>query len=254
MSPKEIREKIAKGEIKTQTSGMALGYAQANLVILPKEYAKDFENFCALNPKPCPLLEIVYGKFTQKIAQNANIYTDIPKYFIYENGIKTAEKYDVSEYYKDDMVGFLLGCSFSFEEALLKNGLEVRHISLKCNVPMYKSNIACKSVGVFSGEMVVSMRPFTPENAKKAKEISSSFPMVHGAPIQIGDAEKIGIKNILKADFGDNPVIKDDEIPVFWACGVTPQNIVMKAKLPFVITHAPGFMFISDILNSDLKA
>ncbi len=175
MNPKELREKIAKGEIKEQTSGMALGYAQANLVILPKEYAKDFQTFCMLNPKPCPLLEIVHGKFTQKIAKNANIYTDIPKYFIYENGIKTKEAYDISEYYNDDLIGFLLGCSFSFEEALLEKGLEIRHISNKCNVPMYKTNIACKSVGVFSGEMVVSMRPFTPDNAKKAKEITANF-------------------------------------------------------------------------------
>ncbi|EKG3473880.1 DUF1445 domain-containing protein, partial [Campylobacter coli] len=131
MNPKELREKIAKGEIKEQTSGMALGYAQANLVILPKEYAKDFQTFCMLNPKPCPLLEIVHGKFTQKIAKNANIYTDIPKYFIYENGIKTKEAYDISEYYNDDLIGFLLGCSFSFEEALLEKGLEIRHISNK---------------------------------------------------------------------------------------------------------------------------
>lgn len=119
---------------------------------------------------------------------------------------------------------------------------------------MYKTNIACKSVGVFSGEMVVSMRPFTPDNAKKAKEITANFPLVHGAPVQIGNAKEIGINNILKADFGDDPIIKEDEIPVFWACGVTPQNVIMKAKLPFVITHAPGHMFISDILNSSLKS
>lgn len=254
MSPKELREKIAKGEIKDQTSGMALGYAQANLVILPKEYAKDFETFCALNPKPCPLLEIVHGKFTQKIAKNANIYTDIPKYFIYENGVKTKETYDVSEYYNDDLVGFLLGCSFSFEEALLENGLEIRHISQKRNVPMYKTNIACKSAGVFSGEMVVSMHPFTPNDAKKASEITANYPLVHGAPVQIDNAKEIGIGDILKADFGDDPIIKEGEIPVFWACGVTPQNVIMKAKLPFVITHAPGHMFISDILNSSLKS
>ncbi|ENP7059031.1 DUF1445 domain-containing protein [Campylobacter coli] len=229
MNPKELREKIAKGEIKEQTSGMALGYAQANLVILPKEYAKDFQTFCMLNPKPCPLLEIVHGKFTQKIAKNANIYTDIPKYFIYENGIKTKEAYDISEYYNDDLIGFLLGCSFSFEEALLEKGLEIRHISNKCNVPI------------------------TPDNAKKAKEITANFPLVHGAPVQIGNAKEIGINNILKADFGDDPIIKEGEIPVFWACGVTPQNVIMKAKLPFVITHAPGHMFISDILNSSLK-
>ncbi|TQR33795.1 putative hydro-lyase [Campylobacter sp. MIT 99-7217] len=252
MNPKELREKIAKQELKAQTSGMALGYAQANLVILSKEYAKDFEEFCKLNAKACPLLEIVEGKFTQKIAHHANIYTDIPKYFIYENGVKTREEFDVSKYYSDDLVGFLLGCSFSFEEALQKEGLELRHISFKRNVSMYKTNIQCKKAGIFHGEMVVSMRPFSPKDAQKAYEITKAFPKVHGEPIQIGDAQKLGIKDIYKPDFGDVPVINEGEIPVFWACGVTPQIALMNAKLPFAITHAPGFMFISDVLNEDL--
>ena len=253
MSPKLLRELIRKQEIKEQTSGMALGFAQANLLILPRLYASDFEKFCKLNSKACPLLEIVEGKMSQKLAKDANIYSDLPKYFIYENGIKVAEEFDVNKYYKDDFIGFLLGCSFSFEEALMKAGLEIRHISLKRNVPMYKSNIKLNKVGVFEGEMVLSMRPFSPEDAKKAYEISKNFPLVHGEPVHIGDEKELGIYDINEPDFGDKPLIKEGEVPVFWACGVSPQNVIMKAKLPFVISHAPGFMFITDILNEDLK-
>ncbi|WP_286005535.1 putative hydro-lyase [Campylobacter avium] len=252
-SPKELRELIRKGEIKDQTSGMALGFAQANLVILPRVYAKDFEKFCKENSKPCPILEVLEGKISKKIAKGADIYSDLPKYFIYENGVKVAEEYDVSKYYKDDFVGFLLGCSFSFEEALMKEGLEIRHISLKRNVPMYKSNIKLKKVGIFEGEMVLSMRPFSLNEAKKAYDITKRFPLVHGEPVHIGDEKELGISNINEPDFGDKPLIKEGEVPVFWACGVTPQNVIMKTKLPFVITHAPGFMFITDILNEDLK-
>ena len=254
MSPKLLRELIRKQEIKEQTSGMALGFAQANLLILPRLYASDFEKFCKLNSKACPLLEIVEGKMSQKLAKDANIYSDLPKYFIYENGIKVAEEFDVNKYYKDDFIGFLLGCSFSFEEALMKAGLKIRHISLKRNVPMYKSNIKLNKVGVFEGEMVLSMRPFSPEDAKKAYEISKNFPLVHGEPVHIGDEKELGIYDINEPDFGDKPLIKEGEVPVFWACGVSPQNVIMKAKLPFVISHAPGFMFISDVLNEELKA
>ena len=254
MSPKLLRELIRKQEIKEQTSGMALGFAQANLLILPRLYASDFEKFCKLNSKACPLLEIIEGKMSQKLAKDANIYSDLPKYFIYENGIKVAEEFDVNKYYKDDFIGFLLGCSFSFEEALMKAGLEIRHISLKRNVPMYKSNIKLNKVGVFEGEMVLSMRPFSPEDAKKAYEISKNFPLVHGEPVHIGDEKELGIYDINEPDFGDKPLIKEGEVPVFWACGVSPQNVIMKAKLPFVISHAPGFMFISDVLNEELKA
>lgn len=254
MSPKEVRQRIRDGEITVPTAGMCGGYAQANLVILPKQYAEDFKEFARRNPKPCPVLEITEGTpMVHDMGEGANLVTDIPRYFIYKNGVKVDEVTDATSYWEDDFTGFLIGCSFSFEEALLKAGIDVRHISQGCNVPMYKTNIPCEPAGVFEGPVVVSMRPMTPEHAKIAKEITDRFPNVHGGPIQIGDPEKIGIRNINKPDYGDAVEIRDGEIPVFWACGVTPQAAVENAKPPVVITHAPGHMFITDVVNETLN-
>lgn len=253
-SPGLVRRQIREGKIVIPTAGMCAGYAQANLVILPRKYAEDFKAFAAKNPKPCPILEIMDGSpLVRHMGEGANIVTDIPKYFIYQNGVKTDEVTDASPYWKDDFVGFLIGCSFSFEEALLKAGIDVRHISEGCNVPMFKTNIPCASAGVFEGPVVVSMRPMTPENAQKAKEITDRYPNVHGGPIQIGDPEKIGIKDLSRPDYGDAVPVREGEIPVFWACGVTPQAAVENAKPPIVITHAPGYMFITDIPNEKLN-
>lgn len=254
MSPKEVRELIRRGEITRPTAGMCGGYAQANLVILPKKYADDFKEFARKNPKPCPILEIVEGSpEVHDMGEGANLVIDIPRYFIYKNGVKVDEVTDASSYWEDDFVGFLIGCSFSFEEALLREGIDVRHISMGCNVPMYKSNIPCEPAGVFEGPTVVSMRPMTPEDAKKAWEITERYPNVHGCPVHMGDPADIGIKDITKPDYGDPVEIREGEIPVFWACGVTPQAAVEHAKPPIVITHAPGHMFITDILNSELN-
>lgn len=254
MQPKKVRQLIREGKIAVPTAGMCAGYAQANLVILPRKYAEDFKEFTRKNPKPCPVLEIMDGSpLVHGMGEGANIVTDIPKYFIYKNGVKTDEVTDASPYWEDDFVGFLIGCSFSFEEALLKAGIDVRHISQGCNVPMYKSNILCESAGLFAGPVVVSMRPMTPEHAKRAKEITDRYPNVHGGPIQIGNPEEIGIKDLSRPDYGDAVEIRDGEIPVFWACGVTPQAAVENAKPPVVITHAPGHMFITDIPNDRLN-
>lgn len=235
---------------------MCGGYAQANLVILPQKYADDFKLFAKYNPKPCPILEVTEpGRFTtKKIADGANIITDIPKYFIYESGKKTDECYYAQKYWRDDFVCFLIGCSFSFEEALIKEGIDIRHISTGCNVPMYKTNIQCKPAGIFSGPYVVSMRPIKEEDLKKAYEITDRFPHVHGGPIHSGNSEEIGIKDINKPDYGDAVEIKEGEVPVFWACGVTPQAAIEFAKPDLVITHAPGHMFITDILNEDIES
>lgn len=254
MAPKEVWQLIREGKITVPTAGMCAGYAQANLVILPRTYAEDFKEFARKNPKPCPILEIMDGSpLVHDMGEGANIVTDIPKYFIYKNGVKTDEVTDASAYWEDDFVGFLIGCSFSFEEALLKAGIDVRHISQGCNVPMFKSNIPCEPAGVFEGPVVVSMRPMTPEDAKKAKEITDKYPNVHGGPIQIGNPEEIGIKDINHPDYGDAVEIREGEIPVFWACGVTPQAAVENAKPPIVITHAPGYMFITDVPNDQLN-
>ena len=254
MNPADVRAKIREGVIDFPTSGMCAGYAQANLVILPGDYAADFEEYTKRNPFPCPVLEIIRDTpLTHDMGEGANICTDIPRYRVYEDGVFTKELTDASDYWKEGYVGFLIGCSFSFEEALLKEGIDVRHISQGCNVPMYKINIETKAAGPFSGPMVCSMRPMTPENAKKAYEITEKMPNVHGAPVHMGDPAEIGIKDISKPDYGDPVEIRDGEITVFWPCGVTPQAAVENAKPPVVITHAPGHMFITDILNSDLN-
>ena len=236
------------------TAGMCGGYAQANLVILPKEYAEDFKEFARKNPKPCPILEIVEGTpAVHDMGEGASLVTDIPRYFIYRNGVKTEEVTDASAYWQEGFVGFLIGCSFSFEEALMQAGIDVRHISMGRNVPMYKTNIECEKAGVFEGPLVCSMRPMTPENAEKAAEITGRFPNVHGAPVHMGNPAAIGIADIDRPDYGDSVEIREGEIPVFWACGVTPQAAVERAAPPIVITHAPGHMFITDVKNTLLK-
>lgn len=253
-TPAQVRAAIRRGEIDFPTAGMCAGYAQANLVILPPEYAADFEEYTRLNPFPCPVLEIVKGSpLTHAMGEGASLVTDIPRYRVYENGVFTKELTDASAYWKEGYVGFLIGCSFSFEEALLAAGIPVRHIEQGCNVPMFKTNIATKKAGPFEGPMVCSMRPMTPEQAQRAYEITAAMPNVHGAPVQIGHPEAIGVADLMKPDYGDPVEIREGEIPVFWPCGVTPQAAVENAKPPIVITHAPGHMFITDIRNADLN-
>lgn len=255
MSPYEVRKLIRDKKITGQTSGMCLGFAQANLAILPKDLAYDFLLFTQRNPKPCPILEVsdVGDPYLKKIAKDCNITTDIPKYRIYEKGVLTGVYDNIEKFWRDDLVAFLIGCSFSFESELLDSGITVRHIEENRNVPMYLTNIDCEPAGVFSGKMVVSMRPIPSDQIVKAVNITASMPRVHGTPIHIGSPEQIGIKDINKPDFGDSVTINPGETPVFWACGVTPQSIMMSSKPDFCITHAPGHMLITDVKNTDLK-
>jgi len=231
-----------------------MGYAQANLVILPKRYAFDFLLFCQRNPKPCPLLEVLEpGEFRTKfLSSDADIRTDIPRYNIYRKGKLQGQVKDIKSLWEKDLVTFLLGCSFSFEEAMLRSKIPVRHIEEEKNVPMFITNIPCKRAGVFRGPMVVTMRPIPSDKVAKTVQITSRYASVHGAPIHLGDPSMIGIKNLRKPDFGDSVTVKKGEVPVFWACGVTPQVVVMKAKPDICITHAPGHMFVSDLLNEEL--
>jgi len=254
LNPKEIRILTRQGKWDKPTAGLAMGYAQANLVILPKKYAFDFLLFCQRNPKPCPLLEVLEsGQYrTQFLALDADIRTDIPRYNIYRKGKLEATAKEIKNLWKSDFVTFLLGCSFSFEEALLRSKVPIRHIEENKNVPMYITDISCKPAGLFQGPMVVSMRPIPPDKVTQAVQITSRYASVHGAPIHMGDPSRIGIKNLDKPDFGDSVSIKKGEIPVFWACGVTPQAVVMKAKPDLCITHTPGHMFITDLLNEEL--
>lgn len=254
LSPKEIRTLIRQGKWDKPTAGLAMGYAQANLVILPEKYAFDFLLFCQRNPKPCPLLEVLEpGRFrTEFLSREADLRTDIPRYNLYRQGKLEAEVKEIKSIWGKDFVSFLLGCSFSFEEALVRAKIPVRHLEENKNVPMFISNIACRPAGIFHGPMVVTMRPIAANKVSQAVQITSRYALVHGAPVHIGDPSKIGIRNLQKPDFGDPVTIKKDETPVFWACGVTPQAVVMRVKPDLCITHAPGHMFISDLLNEEL--
>ncbi len=255
MLPSEARKLIREEKIVGPTSGLCAGYAQANLVVLPKELAYDFLLFTQRNPKSCPVLEVTDAgsRTLSKIAKNADIARDIPKYRVYEKGKLTGEYSSVEHLWRDDLVSFLIGCSFSFESELIDAGIEIRHNTENCNVPMYRTNIDCESAGIFSGKMVVSMRPIPSSQVVKSVTVTAQMPKVHGAPIHIGNPIEIGITDINKPDFGDRVSIYPGEKPVFWCCGVTPQSVIMNVCPDFVITHAPGHMLITDIRNSELK-
>ena len=255
MHPQEVKKLIREGKIDFQTSGMCAGYAQANLCILPKDYAFDFLLFCMRNPKPCPILEVgdVGSREFKAMASEGDVCTDFPKYRIWKNGVLEKEVTDISEYWQDNFVYFLIGCSFSFESEMLEADIPVRHIEENVNVPMFNTNIELASAGAFHGNMVVSMRPIPNDLVVKAVEVTAAMPKVHGAPIQIGNPEAIGISDVNHPDYGDSVTINEGEVPVFWPCGVTPQNAVMQTKPPIAITHAPGHMFITDVKNVALK-
>ncbi|MBG9443614.1 putative hydro-lyase [Cytobacillus firmus] len=255
LKPDEARKLIRSKEWDKPTAGMANGYIQANLSILPKELAFEFLLFSQRNPKSCPIIDVTEpgSPVPMLSAPNADIRTDLPKYRIYKNGVLSEELSDITSYWDDDMVAFLIGCSFTFEEALLKNNIPIRHIEENRNVPMFKTNIECVKAGRFEGPMVVSMRPMTEKEAIRAVQVTSRFPSVHGAPVHIGNPEAIGINNIHQPDFGDAVTIKDGEVPVFWACGVTPQAVAMHVKPEIMITHAPGHMFITDLKNEEFS-
>ncbi len=253
VSPKELRQLIRTRKWTTPTTGAAPGYVQANLVMLPEEEAFPFLLFCVRNPKPCPILDVLEpGEVEPGIARSADLRTDLPRYRVFEKGALKTEVEDVSDYFDDGMVSFLLGCSFSFENAMLANGLPIRNMEENKNVSMYITNIQCRSAGPFSAPMVVSMRPMTPEQSVRAVQVTTRFHLTHGAPVHLGDPQKIGIKDINNPEFGDPVTIKPDEIPVFWACGVTSQLAATSAPVYRVITHAPGHMFVSDLKDEDL--
>lgn len=253
MNPHEFRKLSAAGKYDSPTAGICNGYVQANLVVLPEQHAADFAEFCRLNPQPCPLLEKIGPRnhLTSRLANSADMLTSIPRYLVWKDGRVFEETPDIRHYYRDDLVFFLLGCSFSFEETLVRAGISLRHIDEGKNVSMYDTNIELRPAGPFSGKMVVTMRPIHHRLVAKACAITAHFPDVHGEPVHVGDPELIGIKNIGRADYGDTVEIRPGEIPVFWACGVTPQNALVEARLPFAITHAPGYMFVGDALNRD---
>jgi uncharacterized protein YcsI (UPF0317 family) len=251
----EVRLRARSGELSGPTPGLAPGYVQANLVVVPRDVAFDFLLFCQRNPKPCPLLEVTEPGSSEPglIAPGADLRTDLPRYRVYQRGELVDEPTDVRRWWRDDLVAFLLGCSFTFENALLQAGVPVRHLEVGCNVPMYRTSLACRPAGIFHGPMVVSMRPLTPVQQIKAVQICSRFPRAHGAPVHFGDPQAIGIRDLDRPDFGDPVPIHPGEQPVFWACGVTPQAVAMEVRPPFLITHKPGHMFVTDLRDSELE-
>ncbi|MEA2935407.1 MAG: hypothetical protein QOD74_2053 [Variibacter sp.] len=250
-----VRLAARAGGFTRHTSGLAHGYVQGNLVILPRAFADDFARFCQRNPKPCPVIGVSEPGDPRipNLGDDFDIRTDVPRYRLWRDGELVDEPTDVSSVWQNDSVAFVLGCSFTFEHALVDAGLSLRHFELGCNVPMYRTSIACAPAGPFHGPMVVSMRPFRPADAIRAVQVTSRFPAVHGAPVHLGLPHAIGIGDIGKPDYGDAIPVKDGELPVFWACGVTPQAVLAAAKVPFAITHAPGCMIVTDLKNAELS-
>jgi uncharacterized protein YcsI (UPF0317 family) len=250
------RLRIRTGDFSGPTAGLAAGNVQANLVILPKVLAHDFLRFAQANPKPCPVLAVSEpgDPGLPSLGEDLDIRTDLPKYRVWRHGELLEEPLDIRHVWQDDLVSFALGCSFSFEQALVEEGIELRHMTCGSNVPMYRTNIRCMPAGRFAGPLVVSMRPLAPADAIRAIQITSRFPSVHGAPVHIGLPEAIGIEDLATPDYGDSVPMREGELPVFWACGVTPQAVIAEAKPDFCITHAPGSMLITDLLNTKLAS
>lgn len=249
-----VRLAARGGELCTSTAGMAEGYVQTNLVILPEQEATAFLRFCHANPRPCPLLAVTEPgeRHAATLGADLDIARDLPRYRVFRDGEPVDEPLDVVDLWRDDLVSFLLGCSFTFEHALIADGIPLRHVSLERNVAMYRTNLPLQAAGLFGGDMVVSMRPLRPADAIRAVQICTRYPQVHGAPVHLGYPEAIGIHDLATPEYGDPVPIDDDEFPVFWACGVTPQRALERARLPFAITHSPGHMLVTDIRDSEL--
>lgn len=253
-SAQELRQRIRQGNWRSPTAGQAAGFVQANLVILPLRLAADFEQFCKLNPRPCPLIEVTSpgDPCPRQSAPEADLRRDVPRYRVFRGGVLDAvEPTQITELWRDDFVGFLLGCSFTFENSLIRAGLPVRHIDEGRNVPMFITNLPCHAAGPFAGPMVVSMRPFPKNLVDQVIDITAKFPKMHGGPIHWGAPGQIGIRDLSCPDFGDAVTVQPDEVPMFWACGVTPQLAILSARPEIAITHSPGFMFVTNLRDSD---
>ena len=255
-SPSQWRAAFRAGARAAHTSGLADRHVQGNVVILPRGWADDFLRYCQRNPKPCPLLAVGdAGKPTlPSLGQDIDIRSDLPRYRVWRDGQLVDEPTDISPLWRDDLVTFVIGCSFSFEQALLDEGVRLRHVEQRCNVAMFRTTLPTEPAGPFGGPLVVTMRPLRAADAIRAVQITSRYPAVHGAPVHLGDPALIGIADLQRPDYGDAVEVRADEVPVFWACGVTPQAALLQARPPLAITHAPGAMLITDRLNHELAA
>jgi len=252
--PVAVRHAARSSSLRTTTAGLARGFVQGNVAILPASLAAAFHRFCLRNPKPCPILAISEPGSPRlpELGADLDIRTDVPRYRVFRDGDCVDEPYDLGDHWRDDLVAFVLGCSFSFEEALLEAGIPLRHIEERKNVGMWRTTIATVPAGPFKGPLVVSMRPMKPAHAIRAVQVTSRFPAVHGAPVHVGKPEMIGVRDLGKPDWGDAVAVRDDELPVFWACGVTPQAVVAVTRPELFITHYPGSMLVTDLRNAQL--
>ena len=254
--PREVRRAIRERRHTGHTAGLARGYVQGNVCILPSEYAEEFRLFCERNPKPCPLLTMSEpgNPGLPALGEDLDIRTDVPRYRVFRNGVLESEVPDLNALWRSDLVTFVLGCSFSFEEALMADGLSLRYVEQGRNVPMYRTSVDTIPAGRFHGKLVVSMRPFKPADAIRAIEITSRYPRVHGSPVHMGFPESIGIRDLDQPWAGDPTEVRDGEVPLFWACGITPQSVVLDAKPSLCITHSPGHMLVTDLENASLAS
>lgn len=245
---RDLRRACRAARHDGHTSGQAPGFLQANLVVLPAGWADEFLRFCLLNPKPCPVLGVSEpGSVAMPaLAADLDLSRDLPRYRVWRDGQVDDEPTDVATLWRDDLVSIALGCSFGFEAALDAAGLTPRHMAQGTNVPMYRTSIACAPAGRFGGPLVVSMRPYTPADAIAAVQVTARFPEAHGAPVHLGEPGQIGIADLTRPDFGEAVPVHAGELPVFWACGVTPQAVIAASRPPFAITHAPGCMLVTD--------
>jgi uncharacterized protein YcsI (UPF0317 family) len=248
-SAADVRATARRGAWRGTTAGHCPAYQQANLVILPHEAAVEFAAFCTRNPTPCPLIEITPPGDPEpaRSAPGADLRTDLPGYRIYRRGELTEQRGDIRDLWREDLVAFLLGCSFTFEHALIDAGILVRNVERGTMVSMFVSNLACMPAGRFHGPMVVSMRPIPAAQIELAYELSARYPHAHGAPVHVGDPEAIGITDLSRPDYGEPVPIRVNEVPVFWGCGVTPQAVAVEARVDLMITHEPAQMFVTDL-------
>lgn len=252
-SPADARRRFREGMV-TPTSGWSAGFAQANLVMLPEAWALDMLLFAQRNPYAVPLLDVTdVGSTGTSLAPGADLRTDLPLYRVWRNGELVDEPTSITDLWRDDLVTFLIGCSFSFEAALLDAGVPVRNIEQGRNVSMYRTNIECAPAGALSGPLIASMRPIPPDKVVTATLVTARMPKVHGAPVHIGSPDLLGVNDLAAPDFGDSVEAQPGDVPVFWACGVTPQAAVMASGVPFAITHSPGYMFITDMPDSAIR-
>ena len=255
MTPADVRAAIRDGTLAGPTQRLARDYVQANLVVVTRDWADDLRDLCARNPVPCPVVEeLACGAFEPRCAPGADLRTDLGRYRVWRDGTLAAQPRDVRDLWAADVVAFLIGCSFTFDHALVEAGLTPQHYALERNVPMYRTRVPLAAAGRLRGAMVVSMRPYPREQVERVRAVTRPFREAHGEPVACGDPAQLGIDDLLHPDYGDPPVLREDDVPVFWGCGVTPQSVIVASAIPFAITHEPGHMFVSDLEHSAFAA